>query len=49
MQLDQQLMADVSDCFDDLTITCLTAKEQALAEYLRFRGAFDAWSRQSKI
>jgi len=49
MQLDQQLMADVSDCFDDLTITCLTAKEQALAEYLRFRGAFDSWSRQSKV
>lgn len=48
MQLDQQLMAAVSDCFDDLTVTCLSAKEQALSEYLRFRGAFDSWSRQGK-
>jgi len=48
MQLDQQLMGAVSDCFDDLTVTCLSAKEQALSEYLRFRGAFDNWSRQGK-
>ena len=47
-KIDKRLMADVSDCYDDLTATCLRAKEQSLSEYLRFRGTFDSWARQAR-
>lgn len=46
--IDGQLMTLVSDCYEDLTGTCLGAKEKSLSEYLGFRGAFDMWSRQSR-
>lgn len=47
-KIDKRLMADVSNSYDDLTATCLRAKEQSLSEYLRFRGTFDSWSRQAR-
>lgn len=47
-QIDPELTTLVSDCYEDLTGTCLEAKEKALSEYLSFRGTFDMWSRQAR-
>jgi HD-GYP domain-containing protein (c-di-GMP phosphodiesterase class II) len=47
-QIDSELTTLVSDCYEDLTGTCLEAKEKSLSEYLSFRGSFDTWSRQAR-
>lgn len=47
-RIDPELTTLISDCYEDLTGTCLAAKEKSLSEYLSFRGAFDTWSRQAR-
>lgn len=47
-QIDSELTTLISDCYEDLTGTCLAAKEKSLSEYLSFRGTFDMWSRQAR-